>query len=98
MILRIVKMTFQSDKLAAFHALFDQHKNKIRHSPGCHRLELHADAKADNVRYTYSYWEDEASLNAYRYSDLFGEVWPKTKQLFADRPEAFSLQFLERID
>ncbi|MEL6653248.1 MAG: antibiotic biosynthesis monooxygenase family protein, partial [Bacteroidota bacterium] len=62
MILRIVKMTFQSDKLAAFHALFDQHKNKIRHSPGCHRLELHADAKADNVRYTYSYWEDEASL------------------------------------
>lgn len=98
MILRIVKMTFQKEKLAEFHQLFDQHKQHIRHQPGCQHLELHADPKDPRVRFTYSHWDSLAVLDDYRHSTLFGKVWPATKLLFAERPEAFSLQCLERID
>ncbi|MEM6343027.1 MAG: antibiotic biosynthesis monooxygenase family protein [Bacteroidota bacterium] len=98
MILRIVKMTFQAHKLAEFHQLFDQHKHQIRHQKGCQHLELYEDPSDARVRFTYSHWDSQADLDAYRHSDLFGIVWPATKQLFADRPQAFSLQFLERID
>ena len=38
--------------------------------------------------FTFSHWESEADLNAYRESALFGEVWPKTKALFYDKPQA----------
>ncbi len=98
MILRIVKMTFQADKLAEFHQLFDEHKHKIRHQKGCQHLELHEDPNDPRIRFTYSHWDSQADLDAYRHSELFGVVWPATKRLFADRPQAFSLQFLERID
>jgi len=35
-------------------------------------------------------WESEEALNAYRKSELFGSVWPKTKACFANPAEAWS--------
>jgi heme-degrading monooxygenase HmoA len=40
---------------------------------------------------TYSHWTGEEALDNYRHSELFRVTWAKTKQLFADRPEAWSL-------
>ncbi|MFZ0490789.1 MAG: antibiotic biosynthesis monooxygenase, partial [Salegentibacter sp.] len=34
---------------------------------------------------------DEAALENYRNSELFKEVWAKTKVFFNDRPEAWSV-------
>jgi len=42
------------------------------------------------VRATVSRWDSEKSLNDYRMSELFGEVWPETKRLFAAAPEVVS--------
>jgi heme-degrading monooxygenase HmoA len=42
------------------------------------------------VRVTISKWDDVESLNAYRDSKLFGEVWPATKALFKEGPEVWS--------
>jgi heme-degrading monooxygenase HmoA len=42
--------------------------------------------------YTYSYWQDEVSLNNYRKSALFEVVWPKTKAMFDQKPIAHSLE------
>ena len=97
MIVRIVRMQFQADQLSAFQAIFDQSKHAIRSFPGCLHLELHADPSDPSVRYTYSHWESEEALNAYRHSDLFAGVWPKTKALFAGKPLAYSLSRLETI-
>ncbi|MEI6815128.1 MAG: antibiotic biosynthesis monooxygenase [Bacteroidota bacterium] len=91
MIVRIVKMTFEPSNVEAFLELFNAYKEKIRASAGCSRLELLKDHAADNVYFTYSEWEDEASLNHYRYSALFKTVWTQTKALFADKAEAWSL-------
>ncbi len=47
--------------------------------------------------FTYSYWESEAHLNTYRHSDLFRETWAKTKVLFADKPEAWSIEVSDEL-
>lgn len=91
MIIRVVRMTFAPEKVAAFLALFHGSKDRIRQQPGCLHLELWHDADAPATYCTYSHWETPAALNAYRQSALFGEVWPATKRLFAAPPVAFSV-------
>jgi len=40
MLIRIVRMTFQEEKVAAFLENFESNKKKIRSFPGCRHLEL----------------------------------------------------------
>lgn len=98
MLVRIVRMTFQEDKLPDFQAIFNQSKHLIRAFPGNHHLELLRDPSQPAVRMTYSLWESAEALEAYRQSDLFRTTWAATKVLFADRPVAFSGERLEVID
>ncbi len=91
MITRIVRMEFQPDKVDQFLEVFHASKNLIRNFPGIHLLELHRDLHQQNVFYTYSLWESESALNVYRESELFGGIWPRTKALFVQKPQAFSL-------
>ncbi|MTI38222.1 putative quinol monooxygenase [Fulvivirga lutimaris] len=90
MLIRIVRMTFQEDKVEDFLKVFEESKEKIRHFPGCSHLELLKDYNHDNIFSTYSYWEDDEALNNYRFSELFKGVWSKTKPLFKEKPVAFS--------
>nr|WP_293845829.1 antibiotic biosynthesis monooxygenase family protein [uncultured Arsenicibacter sp.] len=94
-LIRIVRMTFQEDKMEAFMAIFGQSKEKIRSFPGCLHLELLCDLDKPNVRMTYSHWESAEALERYRQSELFRTTWAATKQLFADKPVAFSAGQLE---
>ncbi len=91
MFVRIVKMSFKVDKIDIFLANFEANKKKIRASKGCELLELYQDKTNTNIFFTYSYWKTEKDLANYRKSELFEEVWAKTKVLFDDRPEAWSL-------
>ncbi|MBD2757839.1 putative quinol monooxygenase [Spirosoma validum] len=97
MLVRIVRMTFQEDKLPDFHTIFDNSKYKIRAFPGNHHLELLRDPDQPNVRMTYSLWESADALEAYRQSELFRATWAATKVLFSDRAVAFSGESLEKI-
>ena len=92
MIRRIVKLTFQEDKVDEFKALFHSRKDKIVSSKGCHSVDLLQHIKQPNVFFTYSFWENEDALNAYRHTDLFAEVWKRTKSKFEKRAEAWSLK------
>ena len=91
MIKRIVRMEFDPAKVETFLELFNATKSQIRHFPGVQHLELHRDARNANVFYTYSHWDSEAALEAYRVSPLFESVWSRTKILFAAAPLAYSL-------
>ncbi|GAB3799106.1 hypothetical protein GCM10028819_21690 [Spirosoma humi] len=97
MLIRIVRMTFQDDKLADFHAIFDRSKQRIRTFPGNHQLDLLRDPNQPNVRITYSLWESADALEAYRRSELFRATWAATKVLFAERAVAFSAEKLEAV-
>ena len=98
MLIRIVRMTFQEDKISDFLAIFNASKHKIRQFEGCQHLELLQDLDQPNVLMTYSFWENEVALERYRQSTLFQTTWAATKVLFADKPVAFSSERLEKLD
>ena len=83
-------MTFTQETLKQFEAIFRKHENAIGDQPGCFKVELVEDSTNPLVRATVSIWDSEESLNDYRKSELFGEVWPETKRLFAAAPEVVS--------
>ena len=91
MFVRIVKMEFESSEIENFQNLFQKNKEKIRHFRGCTFLELYQDKNNKNIFFTYSYWENEESLENYRHSSLFKEVWGETKKMFGGKPEAWSV-------
>jgi quinol monooxygenase YgiN len=87
---RIVKMTFKSAYCAAFETYFNEIKDQVGSQPGCKGVKMLKDINNKGVYFTYSFWEDEDSLNAYRHTELFAEVWPKVKAWFDAKPEAWS--------
>lgn len=91
MFVRIVKMSFKADAIDEFLENFNQKKEHIRNFKGCRFLELYRDKTDTNVFFTYSYWNSEEDLENYRHSDLFKTVWSKTKPLFNDKPQAWSV-------
>ncbi len=97
MLVRIVKLSFHQDKIPAFLENFELVKNQIRNFPGNRLLELYQDKTNASIFFTYSYWESEEDLENYRKSELFTEVWDFTKQLFNDKPEAWSVDKLDRL-
>ncbi len=97
MILRIVQMTFRPECIEQFTFLFDERKSMIRNFEGCSHLELWQDATNPNIFFTYSNWESEAALNHYRFSDLFKDIWCKTKVLFAEKAKAWSVNRLTEV-
>jgi quinol monooxygenase YgiN len=97
MIIRIVKMSFHPEKIQAFLDNFDKIKMEIRNTPGNMYLELYQDAHNKEQFFTYSFWENEADLDAYRKSDFFKEVWTYTKSLFNAKPEAWSVTKIESL-
>lgn len=94
MLVRIVKMQFEEDKIEVFKALFEAQKQKIRNVDGCEFLELYQDLNNKGIFFTYSYWKDEKNLENYRNSELFKTIWAATKKNFCAKPEAWSVQKL----
>lgn len=91
MLVRIVKMGFDPEKISEFLENFEQNKEKIRGFEGCEFLELYRDKDNTSRFFTYSYWKDEGALENYRHSELFKTVWANTKVLFNEKPEAWSV-------
>jgi quinol monooxygenase YgiN len=91
MIVRIVKMTFKGEEVDKFLSLFNDRKDRIRHFEGCSHLELWQDAHQANIFFTYSIWQSEQHLEHYRFSELFKDTWARTKVLFADKAQAWSV-------
>jgi heme-degrading monooxygenase HmoA len=98
MVKRLVKLTFQEDKIEDFKEIFESSKNKIRAMEGCQHVELLNDISKTNVFFTLSLWDTEGSLNHYRDSELFKTTWAKTKILFSDKPVAWSTEILSQAE
>lgn len=90
-------MSFKEKDINVFLANFNTYKNKIRKTNGCHFLELYKDKNKHQTFFTYSFWKSEKHLQAYRNSELFKEVWGKTKILFNKKPKAWSVTKLESL-
>jgi len=97
MFVRIVKMTFKKENIPLFKAVFEESKSVIRNFEGCSFLELYQDKKNESIFFTYSFWDEEIHLEEYRNSDFFKSVWSKTKVLFAEKAEAWSVDKIESL-
>ncbi len=91
-VIRIVRLSFEEDKIPDFIDIFETSKNLIRSFEGCTHLELLKDHNHSNVFYTYSKWQSNDFLERYRESSLFKTTWQKTKLLFNAKPQAFTLE------
>lgn len=96
MIIRIVKMRFRDDAISLFERVFDKVRERIRAQPGCHSVELLQDVRDPCVLFTYSVWDHEEALNAYRQTDLFVTTWKKTRSLFSEKAEAWTVQMINQ--
>ena len=85
MIVRIVKMGFYKQNIEAFLTNFNDTKQQIRNFEGCQFLELYRDK------------HNEDALEGYRKSELFNQVWSKTKPLFSKPAKAWSVEKLESL-
>ncbi len=97
MFTRIVKMEFREEEVSSFLANFETVKAKIRDFPGCEHLQLLRDKRDPTIFFTYSKWQTEADLEAYRNSTLFKGVWATTKPKFRSKAEAWSVDELESV-
>jgi len=89
-------MHFTEAGVEEFLQIFEKNKTAIRNFPGCSHLQLLKDVGDSNTYTTLSHWDNEQSLENYRKSELFGQVWGRVKTLFAERSQAFSLEkFIE---
>ncbi len=94
MVKRIVKLTFKPENVEEFKMIFKSNWQRIKGFEGCEHVELLQDENNPCVFFTYSLWNDEASVENYRRSELFEGVWTATKKLFNDKPEAWTLREL----
>lgn len=91
MLIRVVKMTFKEEAIPSFLQLFNERIQQIRDFEGCMHVELWQDRLHPTIFFTYSHWVDAIALDHYRTSAFFNDTWQQTKQLFSDRPEAWSV-------
>ena len=91
MLIRVVKMNFRDEAIPAFLQLFEERKQQIRNFKGCLHVELWQDRLHPNIFFTHSHWVNATALEDYRTSAFFADTWQKTKQLFCNRPEAWSV-------
>ena len=83
-------MEFEADRVSEFDVLFERVHARIAASPGCLGVQIVSGSEHPHVRTTLSWWEGAESLEEYRNSALFAEVWPQTKALFCAPPVAWS--------
>lgn len=90
MIIRLVKLSIQPNKMDAFVNAFNTHKHEIKAFNGCNHLELLAENNDSGIVFTYSKWDSQDDLESYRNSELFKGIWSTVKPMFSDKPEAWS--------
>ena len=91
-------MHFTEAGVEEFLQIFNKHKEAIRNFPGCLHLQLLKDSDDETIYTTLSHWDKVDSLENYRKSELFGQVWGRVKTLFAERTQAFTLEKFTEVN
>lgn len=94
MIVRLVALKIQLDKVEEFKQFFGTIYDGIRAAQGCLSLRVVADLEGLGEFFTVSEWESAAALEAYKNTAFFRETWPRVKTFLRDKPWAQSFQVL----
>lgn len=91
MLVRVVKMHFNSAYTSQFKLLFNEVKPFIANFEGCNSVQLLQHETDPDLFFTISHWQTAKHLENYRNSDLFIKTWAKVKPNFKHKAEAWSL-------
>lgn len=83
-------MHFREGQVDEFKKIFNDTRPKILEF-GCRHVELFGDLTEPNTLFTISRWDSQSDLDNYRNSALFEQVWKRTKVLFLNPANAWSL-------
>lgn len=97
MIIRIVELKINPENLDRARQLLAAVAPKVRGMQGCSHLHILTDIRQSNHITTYSYWDKEEDLNAYRHSEVFKSFWGEIKPLFALPARAWSSNSLHYL-
>lgn len=97
MIIRIVELKINTENLDKASDLLAEASSKVRGMKGCSHLHILSDIRKTNHITTYSYWDTEADLDAYRHSEVFKSFWGEIKPLFALPARAWSSKTLHYL-
>ena len=92
MITRLVKLSIHPDSASTFEAIFYRTKALIENFEGCQQTNLFKVSGRESQYFTISYWSSKESLENYRASELFKNVWSTVKPLFSSKAEAWTLE------
>jgi quinol monooxygenase YgiN len=89
---RIVRLSFEEDKRQDFTKVFKKHQQSMKENfSECISLEAFEDKKQPGLFFTFSVWQEPASLEKYRDSEYFREIWGTIKPWFNEKAQAWSL-------
>lgn len=94
MIYRIVRLQFHPEFCDDFMAIFTERKEKVVGFKGCLSMKLLQDQVDPSVYFTFSVWEHEDCLEAYRESDVFISLWRTIKPWFSAKAQAWTTVLL----
>lgn len=92
MITRIVKLTFNPDRISEFLSEFEKVKSRVVNSEGCVSMKLLQNQSNPCEFFTHSIWINEKALETYRSSETFIQLWSIIKPMFASKAEAWTLE------
>jgi quinol monooxygenase YgiN len=90
MIIRIVKLTMHDEHVNTFKMYFSTVCETIRTQEGCTLLQAWQDIHQPTIFFTYSLWDSENDLHAYRDSAFFLQFWKTVKPWFGAKAEVWS--------
>ena len=95
MLIRLVRMYFRPDEVERFLTMYEQTRPIIASQPGCRSVQLVRQIDDPAAFATWSIWDDQAALDAYRRSEFFRSFWPEVRALFRAPAEAVSFEQIE---
>lgn len=92
MITRVVKLHFEAHNIEAFKVLLAETLPIVRGFEGCAEVFAYQHTENPQVFFTISKWNAASDLARYRESEFFTLTWAKTKALFAEPAQAWSIE------
>ena len=90
MIIRFVRLQFKPEFIGEFLRLYRKSKPHILGMEGCKGVRLLRDTSDETVFFTLSEWTDTQTLDSYRHSEFFRNLWPAVKAGFSAPPVVHS--------
>ena len=95
MIIKIVKLIIEKEKVDEFQLFFKKSKLSISNFNVNNYVVLIKETEERNIFFSCSYWKNEEMFENYRNSNFFQGLWKNTKTYFSGKSKAWSINKID---